>query len=86
MRFLIDNALSPKVAKGLRDAGYNAAHVRDYGLQVHQTQQFWNALPAKIALLFLRIPILVHCLRYGRRGSHRLFFFVALPNVIQTNS
>jgi predicted nuclease of predicted toxin-antitoxin system len=38
LKFLVDNALSPILSEGLRRAGHDSVHLRDYHLQMAQDE------------------------------------------------
>ncbi|MGA2939179.1 MAG: DUF5615 family PIN-like protein [Syntrophobacteraceae bacterium] len=51
MRFLIDNALSPLVAEFLCNAGMDAVHVRDIGLQAEEDMVIFEKAIAEDRIL-----------------------------------
>jgi predicted nuclease of predicted toxin-antitoxin system len=83
MKFLVDNALSPVLAKGLHAAGHDAAHVRDYQLQAAPDEVVMDRALAEERIVISTDPD--HSAILAHRGSRLPSLILLRGKLAQTH-
>ncbi|WP_219907688.1 DUF5615 family PIN-like protein [Aphanothece hegewaldii] len=75
MKFIIDNALSPIIATGLRQAGFDAFHVRDYAMQTSEDIEIFERAAKEDRTVISADTDFGTLLALKQEKNHQLFYF-----------